>query len=163
MPLQIAFNAFDLDGNGTLDPTELSHVVSMLDTGNRSQNEDLKDRAYRCFFTLCSMFHVATRVCHFAGLERAFVALDEDGDGQVSWDEFKNGIERDPFLAEVLLGHLQTKTGPEAARRRPSARLSKSDVELLEAATASKPDHLERPIEDFDSPPSASKACCTIM
>jgi len=44
--MQIAFNAFDLDGNGTLDPTELSHVVSMLDTGSKTGNEDLKDREF---------------------------------------------------------------------------------------------------------------------
>jgi len=91
--------------------------------------------------------------------------LDEDGDGQVSWSEFKNGIERDPFLAEVLLGHLQTATAEKSdnVSRRASARLSQSDQDLLKAATSVRSDHLQQPMENFDTPPSTANACCLIM
>lgn len=101
----------------------------MLDTGSKSANQDLRDSASRParLSGRCARPPLPPHTCT-TDLETAFVRMDVNGDGMVSWDEFKHGVQADPFLANMLLGKMQAVGGRRVSGWRISTEAEQEDI-----------------------------------
>lgn len=85
--LKMCFRICDVDGSGSLSPSEMGVILRNLSTGDADEDQRQAD-----------------------ALAHVFETLDVDGDGEVSWDEFKAGVAKDPFLVNALLKPVQHAT-----------------------------------------------------
>jgi len=85
--LKMCFKICDTDGSGSLCPEEMGTILRNLATGDMDQDTKQAD-----------------------ALAHVFETLDVDGDGEISWEEFRTGVNRDPFLVNALLRPIQHST-----------------------------------------------------
>ncbi len=85
--LKMCFKICDVDGSGSLCPTEIGTILRNLATGDMDKDTKQAD-----------------------ALAHVFETLDVDGDGEISWDEFRTGVARDPYLVNALLRPIQRGT-----------------------------------------------------
>ena len=124
--LRLCFQVYDEDGNGTLSPTELAAVLRLTSSGNADRDK------------------VASE-----DLASALGSMDTDGDGEVSWDEFKTGVVSNPALANALMKPVQSRTsaaglnlfqvGMQTPPAAPSPAASPVPPTVPTAATAAAP------------------------
>jgi len=84
--LRFCFDCYDLDGSGSLSMEELAKVLANADAG----------------FVLLDDYDRLNR------LHDVFHAMDQNKDGQISYEEFHNAIVNDPALADALLTPVRT-------------------------------------------------------
>mgnify|MGYP005991979339 CR=1 FL=1 len=85
--LKMCFKICDVDGSGSLSPSEIGTILRNLATGDMEEDAKQAD-----------------------ALAHVFETLDVDGDGEISWDEFRTGVAKDPFLVNALLRPIQRGT-----------------------------------------------------
>ncbi|XP_028654963.1 guanylyl cyclase-activating protein 2 [Erpetoichthys calabaricus] len=85
--LRWTFKMYDKDGNGCIDKTELLEIVESI-------------------YRLKKACHADTDDCHLLTpdqvVDRIFQLVDENGDGQLSLDEFIDGARRDKWVMKML-------------------------------------------------------------
>ncbi|XP_053544907.1 guanylyl cyclase-activating protein 2-like [Bombina bombina] len=84
--LRWSFKIYDRDGNGCVDKKELREIIQSIFTikKNWKRGED-------------SQLLSTEEVC-----DRIFQLVDENGDGQLSLQEFVNGAQRDEWVQKML-------------------------------------------------------------
>ncbi|MEE6493429.1 hypothetical protein FKM82_016825 [Ascaphus truei] len=86
--LKWTFKIYDRDGNGCIDKTELLEIVESIYNLKKVCRQGTEDRA-----PLLSPEEV---------VERIFLLVDENGDGQLSLDEFIDGARKDTWVMKML-------------------------------------------------------------
>ncbi|KAM4797446.1 guanylyl cyclase-activating protein 2 [Rhinophrynus dorsalis] len=86
--LKWTFKVYDRDGNGCIDKTELLEIVESIYNLKKVCRQGQDDR-----IPLLSPEEV---------VERIFQLVDENGDGQLSLDEFVDGARKDKWVMKML-------------------------------------------------------------
>ncbi|XP_028812473.1 guanylyl cyclase-activating protein 2-like [Denticeps clupeoides] len=86
--LRWSFKVFDSDENGRLDRCELKRIIMVI--YKIKQGRVSEEPANSSCLTL-------DQVC-----DRIFESMDENGDGQISLEEFLDGAQRDPWVRNFL-------------------------------------------------------------
>ncbi|XP_075052334.1 guanylyl cyclase-activating protein 2 [Mixophyes fleayi] len=86
--LKWTFKVYDRDGNGCIDKTELLEIVESIYNLKKVCRQGQDDRS-----PLLSPEEV---------VERIFLLVDENGDGQLSLDEFIDGARKDKWVMKML-------------------------------------------------------------
>ncbi|XP_070605018.1 guanylyl cyclase-activating protein 2 isoform X2 [Erythrolamprus reginae] len=105
--LRWTFKIYDKDGNGCIDRPELLEIIEAI----YSIKEACKSEEERAIPGLTPEEVV----------ERIFLVVDENGDGQLSLDEFLDGAQRDKWVMKML--QINVSPGGWLANRRRSAML----------------------------------------
>ncbi|XP_071993691.1 guanylyl cyclase-activating protein 2 [Engystomops pustulosus] len=86
--LKWTFKVYDRDGNGCIDKTELLEIVESIYNLKKVCRQGQEDRS-----PLLSPEEVVDRI---------FQLVDENGDGQLSLDEFIDGARKDKWVMKML-------------------------------------------------------------
>ncbi|XP_066454766.1 guanylyl cyclase-activating protein 2 isoform X2 [Eleutherodactylus coqui] len=86
--LKWTFKVYDRDGNGCIDKTELLEIVESIYNLKKVCRQGQEDR-----IPLLSPEEVVDRI---------FQLVDENGDGQLSLDEFIDGARKDKWVMKML-------------------------------------------------------------
>ncbi|XP_077155610.1 guanylyl cyclase-activating protein 2 [Ranitomeya variabilis] len=86
--LKWTFKVYDKDGNGCIDKPELLEIVESIYNLKKACRQGLEDRS-----PLLSPEEVVDRI---------FQLVDENGDGQLSLDEFIDGARKDKWVMKML-------------------------------------------------------------
>ncbi|XP_056416800.1 guanylyl cyclase-activating protein 2 [Hyla sarda] len=86
--LKWTFKVYDRDGNGCIDKTELLEIVESIYNLKKVCRQGQEDR-----IPLLSPEQVVDRI---------FQLVDENGDGQLSLDEFIDGARKDKWVMKML-------------------------------------------------------------
>ncbi|XP_073443228.1 guanylyl cyclase-activating protein 2 [Dendrobates tinctorius] len=86
--LKWTFKVYDRDGNGCIDKPELLEIVESIYNLKKVCRQGLEDRS-----PLLSPEEVVDRI---------FLLVDENGDGQLSLDEFIDGARKDKWVMKML-------------------------------------------------------------
>ncbi|KAM8976864.1 guanylyl cyclase-activating protein 2 [Pelodytes ibericus] len=86
--LKWTFKVYDKDGNGCIDKTELLEIVESIYNLKKVCRQGQDDRS-----PLLSPEEVVDRI---------FLLVDENGDGQLSLDEFIDGARKDKWVMKML-------------------------------------------------------------
>ncbi|XP_040277787.1 guanylyl cyclase-activating protein 2 [Bufo bufo] len=86
--LKWTFKVYDKDGNGCIDKTELLEIVESIYNLKKVCRQGQEDRS-----PLLSPEEVVDRI---------FLLVDENGDGQLSLDEFIDGARKDKWVMKML-------------------------------------------------------------
>ncbi|XP_005987720.1 guanylyl cyclase-activating protein 2 [Latimeria chalumnae] len=86
--LKWTFKVYDKDGNGCIDKTELLEIVESIYRLKKACRQEREDGT-----PLLSPEQV---------VERIFQLVDENGDGQLSLDEFIDGARKDKWVMKML-------------------------------------------------------------
>ncbi|XP_070605015.1 guanylyl cyclase-activating protein 2 isoform X1 [Erythrolamprus reginae] len=110
--LRWTFKIYDKDGNGCIDRPELLEIIEVFPPqAIYSIKEACKSEEERAIPGLTPEEVV----------ERIFLVVDENGDGQLSLDEFLDGAQRDKWVMKML--QINVSPGGWLANRRRSAML----------------------------------------
>lgn len=93
--LKWTFKVYDKDGNGSIDKAELLEIVESIYNLKKICREERDDRS-----PLLTPEEV---------VERIFQLVDENGDGQLSLDEFIDGAQKDKWVMKML--HMNVNPG----------------------------------------------------
>lgn len=90
--LKMAFNMFDIDGNGTIEYNEMvklmTSIYRMTASKNHYEHETILKKMEE---------HAQDKV------DKMFKDMDENKDGVLSFEEFKSGCEKDTEFTKALL------------------------------------------------------------
>ncbi|KAJ1182244.1 hypothetical protein NDU88_007438 [Pleurodeles waltl] len=84
--LRWSFKMYDKDGNGCVDKSELREIIQAIYNVKKGWRKDPDVQAL-----------TADEVC-----ERIFQSVDENGDGQLSLQEFVEGAQKDSWVLKML-------------------------------------------------------------
>ncbi|KAM7015084.1 guanylyl cyclase-activating protein 2-like [Tautogolabrus adspersus] len=84
--LRWSFKVYDKDNNGSIDRKELRSIIDSIYRLKRGQTTGAADE----------------RLTVDEVVDRIFQAVDRDGDGHISMDEFIMGAKQDPWLLNML-------------------------------------------------------------
>ena len=87
--LELAFIMYDVDGNGVIDPLEMTKVLQVMHNAYNTGNTTPTNCKYR-------------RKSLKEGVMSVFNILDENNDGQITEEEFVAGCLQDNYLSQLL-------------------------------------------------------------
>ncbi|XP_069612257.1 guanylyl cyclase-activating protein 2 [Ranitomeya imitator] len=105
--LKWTFKVYDKDGNGCIDKPELLEIVESIYNLKKACRQGLEDRS-----PLLSPEEVVDRI---------FQLVDENGDGQLSLDEFIDGARKDKWVMKML--HMDVSHGSWITEQRRKSAL----------------------------------------
>jgi len=117
LPIDRMFDLFDRNGDGTLDYKEfLGNLATLRESGEDAlklcfQVYDEKNTGFISKVDIAKVLKTMLNVDSStlsAKLESIFQRLDQNGDGNISYDEFKAGIFSEPVLVQAFLAPMDS-------------------------------------------------------
>lgn len=91
MTLSASFDLYDINGDGTITREEFRRILSSFIKYKGESVTSFSGKTYTNIDEIC---------------EECFSEMDKDGDGEISFEEYKEGVMKNPVLLSIVFSNV---------------------------------------------------------